>query len=147
MPAMSREPPVRVSVEARLPNPPILTCNAPIPLRILVTKQSVYPEPVYLQLLQIELIGYMHIRAHDLERTETLSTVIFSQSNMNMSLGKANDPVGTEWKLDASMWNRLPLPPNIAPSFEICNIRRNYELDVRVGLAYGAPGATQVRMV
>ncbi|KAL1961852.1 hypothetical protein VTN77DRAFT_976 [Rasamsonia byssochlamydoides] len=145
MPAIpvSGEPPLRVSVDARLPNPPILTCNEPIPLRILVTKQSTGSEMVYLQLLHIELISYTHIRAHDLARTESVSMPILSRSNMNMPLGNPNDPVGKEWKIDASMWNRLPLPPYIAPSFETCNIRRNYEMEVRVGLSYGAPGGVQ----
>jgi hypothetical protein len=140
----SREAPPRVSVDARLPNPPILTCNEPIPLRILVTKQSASSETIFLQLLEIGLISYTHIRAHDLARTETLSTLILSRSNMNVALGKGSDPVGKEWKIDAALWNRLPLPPNIAPSFETCNIRRHYEMDIRVGLAYGPSGATQV---
>ncbi|KAH8692389.1 hypothetical protein BGW36DRAFT_304216 [Talaromyces proteolyticus] len=141
MAPISTEPPRRVSVDARLPNPAILTCNQPIPLRLLVTKQSPSTETIYLQLLQIELISYTHIRAHDLARTEPLSTLILSRSNMNMAIGRGTDPVGKEWKIDSSMWERLPLPSNIAPTFETCNISRAYELEVRVGLAYGAGGS------
>lgn len=141
---LSTADPIRVSVDARLPNPPILTCNEPIPLRIIVTKKSHTPEPMFLQLLQIELISYTNIRAHELVRTEPLSTLILSRSNMNVLIGQASDPMGQEWKIDASLWNRLPLPPNVAPSFETCNISRYYELEVRVGLSHGPAGRSMV---
>jgi hypothetical protein len=145
MSPVSGEAPPRVSVDARLPNPPILTCNEPIPLRLLVTKQSPNPATVYLQLIQIELISYTRIRAHDLARTEALSTLILSRSNMNIAIGRGTDPVGKEWKIDPSMWNQLPIPPVVAPSFETCNISRNYELEVRVGLTHGSVGNMMVR--
>ncbi|PCG94557.1 Immunoglobulin E-set [Penicillium occitanis (nom. inval.)] len=144
---LSTADPVRVSVDARLPNPPILTCNEPIPLRIIVTKKSHTPEPMFLQLLQIELISYTNIRAHELVRTEPLSTLILSRSNMNVLIGQASDPMGQEWKIDASLWNRLPLPPNVAPSFETCNISRYYELEVRVGLSHGPAGRSMPQVI
>jgi hypothetical protein len=64
---------------------------------------------------------------------------------MNIPLGLATDPMGTEWTIDASLWNRLPLPPDVAPSFETCNISRSYELEVRVGLSHGFGGRMMVR--
>lgn len=131
------EPP-RYSVDARLPSPAILTCNEPVPLRILVTKQNENPEMVSIQVLQIELIGYTRIRAHDLKRTESGSWVILSRSNMGLPLGNGSEPAGHEWKLDTSMWDSLPLPNSVAPSFETCNLSRNYELEIRVGLSQGS---------
>ncbi|EED12649.1 arrestin (or S-antigen) domain protein [Talaromyces stipitatus ATCC 10500] len=144
---LSTADPVRVSVDARLPNPPILTCNQPIPLRIIVTKKSPTTEPMFLQLLQIELISYTNIRAHELVRTEPLSTLIISRSNMNVLIGPASDPMGKEWAVDASLWNQLPLPPNVAPTFETCNISRHYELEVRVGLSHGPAGRTMPQII
>ena len=134
------EPP-RISADARLPNPSILTCNEPIPLRLLVKKLSETSETIYLQTLQIELISYTNIRAHDLTRTETGSWIILSHSNMGRSIGSGPDPVGTEWKIDSSLWNRIPLPNSVAPSFETCNITRSYELEVRIGLTRGNAGS------
>lgn len=64
---------------------------------------------------------------------------------MNIPIGRADDPVGKEWKIDPTMWNRIPLPNTVAPSFETCNIARTYELEIRVGLAHGTPGAIKVR--
>lgn len=144
---VSTPDPIRVSVDARLPNPPILTCNETIPLRVIVTKRSHTSEPMYLQLLQIELISYTNIRAHDLVRTEPLTTLILSRSNMNMLIGPATDSIGQEWIIDASLWDRLPLPPNVAPTFETCNISRHYELEVRVGLSHGPAGRTMVKKI
>lgn len=135
----------RVSADARLPNPSILTGNEPIPLRVLVKKTSDTSETIFLQSFQIELIAKTQILAHDLSRTETGSWVIFSRSNMGMVLGKGSDPAGTEWTIDARMWNQIPLPNSVAPSFETCNISRTYELEVRVGLSHGSIGNIKVR--
>ncbi|KAI9798633.1 MAG: hypothetical protein M1825_005057 [Sarcosagium campestre] len=131
------EPP-RFSVDARLPNPPILTCNEPLPLRLLVQRLSQSPEPVHLAMLQIELIGHTHVRAHQLSRQETASWVLVSLSNLGITLGKSSDPVGTEITVDDKFWKNVPLPNTVAPSFETCNITRTYEVEIRVGLQYGS---------
>ncbi|KAL4878289.1 hypothetical protein BJY04DRAFT_196205 [Aspergillus karnatakaensis] len=131
---------LRVSADLRLPNPSILTCNEPIPMRVLVSKLSESFETVFLQMVQIELISYTHIQAQDLKRTENSSWVILSLSNMGIPLGRGGDPAGTEWTIDDNMWKRLSLPTSVAPSFQTCNISRNYELEVRIGLAHGTVG-------
>ncbi|KAL4784526.1 hypothetical protein BJX76DRAFT_327258 [Aspergillus varians] len=138
---------LRVAADLRLPNPSILTCNEPIPMRVLVSKLSESFETVFLQMLQIELISYTHIQAQDLKRTETGSMVIMSRSNMGIPLGRGGDPAGSEWLIDQNLWNRLPLPPSVAPSFQTCNISRNYELEVRVGLAYGTVGKLKSQLI
>ncbi|KAL6235726.1 hypothetical protein BDW75DRAFT_208861 [Aspergillus navahoensis] len=138
---------LRVSAELRLPNPSILTCNEPIPMRVLVKKLSESFETVFLQMLQVELISYTHIQAHDLKRKETGSWVIMSRSNMAIPLGRGGDLAGTEWSVDPNLWNRLPLPPSVAPSFQTCNISRDYELEVRVGLAHGTVGNLKPQLI
>ncbi|KAF7594401.1 hypothetical protein BBP40_009382 [Aspergillus hancockii] len=137
----------RVSADIRLPNPSILTCNEPIPLRIIVSKTSESYETIFLQTLQIELIGYTNIIAHDLRRTESNTWVIFSRSNMAIPLGRGGDPVGTEWALDATMWSHIPLPSSVAPNFETCNVSRTYELEVRVGLSHGSIGNLKPQLI
>ncbi|CAG8145818.1 unnamed protein product [Penicillium nalgiovense] len=140
------EPP-RVSVDARLPNPSILTCNEPVPLRLLAKKLTEGPDVISLQMLQVELISYTKILAHDLNRTESGSWVIMSRSNMNIPLGKPGDPVGTDWAIDPNLWNRYPLPNSVAPSFETCNIARSYELEIRVGLTHGNAREMQPQLI
>jgi hypothetical protein len=136
--------PPTVSAEARLPNPAILTCNEPIPLRILVSRLSGNSETLLLQLLHIELIEYTAVRAHDLVRRESASWVILTRSNMNLPLGLGDGSHRSGVELDSGMWNALPLPSAIAPSFETCNISRHYEMEVRVGLGRASMGVAKV---
>ncbi|KAL5334842.1 hypothetical protein BJX70DRAFT_376829 [Aspergillus crustosus] len=138
---------LRVSADLRLPNPTILTCNEPIPMRVLVSKLSESFETVFLQMIQIELISYTHIQAQDLKRTENGSWVMLSRSNMGIPLGRGGDPAGSEWMIDDTLWRRLPLPTSVAPSFQTCNISRNYELEVRVGLAHGTVGNLKPQLI
>ncbi|KAJ6151800.1 hypothetical protein N7470_006928 [Penicillium chermesinum] len=138
----------RVSIDARLPNPSILTCNEPIPLRLIVRKTTESPDTLFLQMLQIELISYTKVMAHDLTRQEINSWVILSRSNMGMPLGlpsgkpleNPGEPHGTDCTIDPSLWNTLPLPNSVAPTFQTCNIERSYELEIRVGLTRGTLG-------
>ncbi|KAN0082023.1 hypothetical protein V8E54_003321 [Elaphomyces granulatus] len=135
--------PPTVSAEARLPNPAILTCNEPIPLRILVSRLSGNSETLLLQLLHIELIEYTAVRAHDLVRRESASWVILTRSNMNLPLGLGDGSHRSGVELNSGMWNALPLPSAIAPSFETCNISRHYEMEVRVGLGRASMGVAK----
>ncbi|RMY44098.1 hypothetical protein D0864_15696 [Hortaea werneckii] len=134
-----------VSVDARLPEPAILNCNQEVPLRILVKKLNEFHEPIYLQSLQVSLIGNTKVRAHEVFRTETNSWVLMSKSNMGIVIGHPSDAVDTETVLDDRMWRGQPLPNTVAPSFETCNISRNYEVDVRVGLSYSSSGGKDAK--
>ncbi|KAK5113951.1 hypothetical protein LTR62_003074 [Meristemomyces frigidus] len=124
-----------ISVDARLPEPAILTCNQKVPVRIIVKKLSNLNATVHLQSLQISLIGVTKIRAHEIHRAEHNSLVIMSNSNMRLPLEWPNDAANSEVVLDSSMWQGQRLPVTVAPSFEACNISRLYHLDVRVGLS------------
>ncbi|KAJ5698160.1 hypothetical protein N7462_000165 [Penicillium macrosclerotiorum] len=140
------EPP-RVSADARLPSPSILTCNEPVPLRLVLKRLTDSQETIFLQMLQIELLSYTKILAHDLNRTESSSWVLLSRSNMGMALGRPGDPTGTHWYIDPALWNKIPLPSSVAPSFETCNIERSYELEVRIGLTHGTPGNMKPQII
>ncbi|KAJ5761410.1 hypothetical protein N7533_003449 [Penicillium manginii] len=140
------EPP-KVTLDARLPNPSILTCNEPVPLRLILKKLTDSPDRIYLQMLQIELISFTKIVAHDLTREEIGSWVIVSRSNMNIALGGETDAPGTDWNIDPILWNKFPLPNSVAPSFETCNIERRYELEVRIGLMHGTPGDMKPQLI
>lgn len=124
-----------ISVDARLPEPAVLTCNQDAPLSILVKRLNASSDPIYLQSLQVSLNANTKIRAHDVYRTEQNSWIIMSKSNMGMLIGSNSDAEGTEVPIDDSLWRGQILPNTVAPSFETCNIARTYNLDVRVGLS------------
>ena len=130
--------PLRLEVDARLPNPPIVTCNEPLPLRIIVKRISDSPGPIFLQTLHIELVAYTNIRAHELSRKDCGSWVLVSVSNMRKQLGTATDPAGTEVTVDNVHWKDRSLPNTVAPSFETCNLSRSYGLEVKLGIMAGS---------
>jgi hypothetical protein len=135
---ITRSEPARFTIDARLPNPAILTCGEDLPLKVIVKQLSERNEPLYLQNLHIELIGYTKVRAEDAVRTETHSWVITSLSSMHRLIGTPADAVDTETEIPKDLWEEKPLPNTVAPSFVTCNIQRWYELVVSVGLSYGS---------
>lgn len=138
-------PPPTISIDGRLPDPAIVTCDKPLPLRILVRKLNDTNEIVYVKTFQIILIGYTKIKAHELDRIEKSSWVIFSAANMQTPIGNANTPANKDVELDSKMWSSRPLPNTVSPTFETCNISRYYELEISLGLQYGTPGNMKVR--
>jgi hypothetical protein len=132
-----------VTIDARLPEPAILTCNEDIPLRLIMKRLNSSDGMVSVDSLQVSLLGHTKIRAHDVYRTESNTWIIMSKSNMGMPIGAASDPVGTESTIPDHFWRGQRLPNTVAPSFQTCNIGRSYQLDVRLGLSYnGAMGSS-----
>ncbi|KAH0564884.1 hypothetical protein GP486_001723 [Trichoglossum hirsutum] len=146
-PSVPDGPPPRFQIDARLPHPAILTCNEAVPLSILVKKLSEPTEAPFLSMLHIELVGYTHMKAHDIEKTESTSWIVLTHSNLAIRIGDANDPLNSETRLDPKLWDGIPLPNSVAPTFQTCNISRYYELEVRVGLSYGSPGNIKPQLI
>ncbi|KAL8834940.1 MAG: hypothetical protein Q9170_003517 [Blastenia crenularia] len=134
--------PPQICIDARLPDPAIITCNEPLPLRIMVTKVNDSPATVFLQLLQIELVAKTSVRAHHLSRINLTSTVILSKSNMRFHLLENKKLM----EIDKGLWRDIPLPNSVAPSFDTCNIARSYDLHVKVGLQHGSGDHVFVRL-
>lgn len=131
--------PPSVAVEGRLPNPAIIFCNEPVPLRIILSRLNESDATVFLQSLHIELVGYTAIRAHELRRSEASAWIIMSSSDMRMPIDR---PAGggsgnTVFEFDSKLWNSRPLPNTVTPTFNTCNLTRTYFLDIKVGLSWG----------
>ncbi|KAF2401807.1 hypothetical protein EJ06DRAFT_528962 [Trichodelitschia bisporula] len=135
-------PPARISVDIRLPNPPVLTCGQDIPLRVLIKQLSERSEELYLQTLQIELIATTRVQAHEAVRDEKGSWVIISLTNLKQPIGSKTDAIDTETALTKELWYGHKLPNTVSPTFITCNIQRSYELVVSVGLSYGSLKST-----
>ncbi|CRK36353.1 hypothetical protein BN1723_004219, partial [Verticillium longisporum] len=139
--AFAEAAPPSIELSARLPHPPILTCNQPVPLRLIAKKLVPSNEQVYLTSLQIELVGTMTLRAHDLNYKHPSRWTIVHQVNLNTPLlqNPATDEVGVESVVPDDVWRHVSLPNTVAPSFATCNLQRTYELELKVGLSWGAP--------
>ena len=134
----------RGEVDARLPNAAVLTCNQPVPLRLVIRNSSQTKKQVYLLFLQINLIGLTEVRALDVKRVEASSWVIMRVDAPSVPIGKPGDEVGVETMVDQKLWNQISLPNTVAPSFRTCNLKRSYELEIRVGLGCGSTGNSLV---
>lgn len=130
-----------LEISARLPHPPVLTCNQPVPLRLIAKKLNNNPEPVYLASFQMDLVGITELRAHGLGRNKVNRWVIVSSPNLNVLLpSSSQDELGKEVMVPKSLWETSPLPNTVAPSFSTCNITRRYALELRIGLRWGKSG-------
>ena len=96
------------------------------------------PETLFLKLIHVLLVGYTEIRAHNLRRVEQSSWVVVSKANLSIPLGEPGTPSGKEVELDSRVWSNIPLPNNVPPTFETCNMSRKYEIEISVGLAFGS---------
>ncbi|GAP83275.1 putative arrestin-like protein [Rosellinia necatrix] len=139
---MGQTPP-SIEMSARLPFPSILTCNEPIPLRLIARKLLPTQEQVHLTALEIALVGYTHVRVANLEKTERTRWIVMSAVNLSIALGKPTDPVDTEFELPNTLWAARRLPNTIAPSFRTCNLMRRYEFEMRLSLSWGLPNSRQ----
>ncbi|KAG9240262.1 hypothetical protein BJ878DRAFT_304383 [Calycina marina] len=147
MPTSLSDTPPKGDLDARLPSPPILTCNEPVPLRLILRKTAESPEQVYFMGLQVNLLGSTEVRAQGVNRMETSTWVLTSLTGLSLPVGKPTDALRSETLLDSNLWNQTPLPNTVAPSFSTCNLTRSYELELRVTLGYGTPGNIQPQLI
>ncbi|KAI1751315.1 hypothetical protein F4782DRAFT_190568 [Xylaria castorea] len=133
--------PPSVEMSARLPFPSILTCNKPVPLRLVVKKLLPSQEEVHLTALEIALVGYTHVRVANLEKVERTRWIVVSALNLSIALGSPTDPVDAEFEVPNTIWAAQRLPNTVAPSFRTCNLMRRYELEMKFSLSWGLPGA------
>ncbi|KAI0095326.1 hypothetical protein F4814DRAFT_436576 [Daldinia grandis] len=137
--------PPSIEMSARLPFPSILTCNEPLPLRLIARKlvpTTTRDQQVYLTALEIVLVGYTLVRVHHLENTERTSWVIVSAPQVSPPIALFDnpaDPINAEFEVPPALWKDRRLPNTIAPSFRTCNLARRYEIEIKLTLSWGQP--------
>ncbi|KAK4140610.1 uncharacterized protein C8A04DRAFT_14807 [Dichotomopilus funicola] len=136
--AASSNPP-SVEMSARLPHPAILTCNKPVPLRLIAKKLLPSSGDVYLTTIQIDLVGKTTVRCQNLVNNEMSRWVVLSRHGLSIPVAKPEDAVGTEIAVPDYLWTDAPLPNTVMPSFLTCNLSRDYQLEIKLGLAWGKP--------
>lgn len=135
--------PPSVEISARLPHPSILTCNKPVPLRLLAKKLTASRGECYLVSIQIELVGTTTVRAQNLVNTETTRWVVASRHSLAIPLQRGpDDDVGTQTEVDKMLWDTKPLPNTVMPSFLTCNLKRTYTIELKLGVSWGKPPGT-----
>lgn len=112
-----------IEMSARIPHPAILTCNKPMPLRLLAKKLAAVDAEIFLIALQVDLIGETVVRCQDLIHTETSRWVILNSHGLSIPVSRPGDAVGTEVVVPDTLWKGFSLPNTVMPSFVTCNLR------------------------
>ncbi|KAK0727024.1 hypothetical protein B0T26DRAFT_737850 [Lasiosphaeria miniovina] len=128
-----------IEMSARLPHPAILTCLQSIPLRLIAKKLVPASAEVFLVAIQIDLIGKTLVRCQNLANTETTRWSIVTRLGLSIPLSQPDDAVGTEVVVSDALWRDAPLPNTVMPSFRTCNLGRDYQIEVKLGLSWGKP--------
>ena len=105
--------PPSISFDGRLPDPAIITCNDPLPLRVLITKLNDSPAVIFLQLLEVVLVGSTVTRAHELEREDFGDFIVMSMSNLKLPL-QGSETKPNELQIDPKFWNQISLPNTVS---------------------------------
>ena len=105
--------PPSISFDGRLPDPAIVTCNEPLPLRVLITKLNDSPAVIFLQLLEVVLVSTTVTRAHELEREDSGNFILMSMSNLKLPL-QCSETKPNEMQIDPKFWNQIPLPNTVS---------------------------------
>ncbi|KAL7623385.1 hypothetical protein AAE478_007067 [Parahypoxylon ruwenzoriense] len=128
-----------IEMSARIPFPSILTCNGPLPLRLIARKLAPTQEQVFLRGVEVVLVGYTQVRVQNLENTERTTWIIVStppSKPLSIALGLPTDPVNTEFEIPSDLWRDCRLPNTVAPSFRTCNLARRYEIEIILTLSW-----------
>lgn len=140
--------PPSISFEGRLPDPSIVTCNEPLPLRVLIKKLNESPATLYLQLIELVLISDTTTQAHQLHRSDIGNFILVSLSNLHVPLRPLDDSKGSkEMEIDPALWSHAPLPNTVVPSFDTCNLSCKHWLDIKIGLSWGSGSRTNVSLL
>ncbi len=130
-------PPQSVELSARLPHPLVLTCNRPVPLRLIAKKLVNNQQQVYLTSFQMDLIGTTTLTAHGQVLQKNNRWIIASNPQLELPLIAPTGEVGSEVVVPDQCWAQKPLPNTVAPSFTACNISRRYEVQILITLRLG----------
>jgi hypothetical protein len=124
---------------------PCLTLNSPIPLRIQITKLPGLNYDILLSEFQTMLVETTEVRAQGTTQKCVKLYIVDSTARINHLIRFEETTVD----LISSMRNhscfRKRVPFEVTSSFEVCNIKRTYRLDVRLGFLLGNSKASTDR--
>lgn len=132
-----------ILVDARLPKPAVLFCNHDVPLDMTIRKVNAFAGQLYLQSLQVTLIGYTALQRPTAARRRVDTWVVMSNCNLDIPIGSPEDPAGAPMALPPALWRAKPVPASVTPSFDVCGVSRHYELEITLGLTYESPSSAR----
>ena len=122
-----------IIVEARLPSPAILILGKPIPITLIIKRDSGYVGTVIIQSVEIVLGITTAIHIQGSVSNDQARSSILCQKNLNLNLPPEQEELFV-FPADINGSREIPLPQGFLPSFRSCNISRTYSLILRIGL-------------
>lgn len=128
--------PLSLQIDIELINGPRLVSRQPIPLLVRLTKLCEDHSAIHLNDFQTTLVETTRVRAKGSTRSVQQSWIVQTVANLRQIVLARDAPSGTVADIPGSVWASYPIPSAIVPSFEICNIKRTYQLKARLGLKF-----------
>lgn len=98
-----------------------------------ITKLNHHPQDMILQSFQMVLFSYTDIRAGAATHGQMSSWTLQSLSNIGLQVFAASQAAGTQYEIDARLWEGVQLDKSVVPDFATCNLGRRYELEILMG--------------
>ncbi|PYH76999.1 hypothetical protein BO82DRAFT_406608 [Aspergillus uvarum CBS 121591] len=117
-----------------------------LPIRVQITKVNAADHDLILNDFQAMIVEETEVRAAGQVRVQRVSRILRTVSNLRMFVCLAETPVGTAVNIPDDFWGGQLLPTAITPTFETCNVRRSYKLEVRLGFN-SRPSKVQTRIL
>ncbi|KAJ5662993.1 hypothetical protein N7507_003724 [Penicillium longicatenatum] len=122
---------------------PYLVLGQSIPLRVKMTKEGGHDRDILLNDFQSMLIETTQIRAHGAFESSDRFWIVQTIANMKRKICAENIADGEVFYLPEGIWNSYALHLGLTSSLEVCNIKRIYELEVRLGFQIGESNVGQ----
>jgi hypothetical protein len=131
------ESPLSFRIDTELQNGPYLLLDESIPLNIKVTKLGDSRCNILLSAFQTMLVEMTHVTVQGTSESSTSTWIVQSMANINYPIGLDDAPGDSTVNLNNTLWINNQLPPEVTSSFEVCNIKRTYELHLRLAFLVG----------
>ncbi|OQE41943.1 hypothetical protein PENCOP_c004G03566 [Penicillium coprophilum] len=83
------------------------------------------------------LVEATHVKAQGTSESSTSTWIVQSMANLNYPIGLEDAPGDSTADLNDTLWANNRLPPEVTSSFEVCNIKRTYKLNLRLAFLVG----------
>jgi hypothetical protein len=136
-----------VAFEARLPNPAIVVPTEPIPLTLILKRDSGSQGVVYIRSVQIMLGITTFLAAQGFRRELGYLLPILNAGNLNITLAATQNEISinpADLLQQGHSAKGLSLPDTVPPSFRTCNIARKYTLVLQMGVAAASSSPPEI---
>ena len=83
------------------------------------------------------LVETTQVKVQGTTESSTSTWIVQSMANINYPIGLADALTDTTVSLRDVIWANNRLPPEVTSSFEVCNIKRTYKLNLRLAFLVG----------